>query len=238
MGRHKTILTDLSDLKRSDETILADEESLNQTIKWIKDILYAKTDLVALSAPQININKRLFCIKFSNGDIRTFINPMIAKGEGMHFSRENNISLPNKEFILPRYEKINVCYQTPTGKIESNILESPVSDVFQQMTDLLDGITLETFGLPVLKGWDEATDEEREEVLKLYAQNLEEYKSSLQKEIEETPELKQLNDAIDFMAKVQTGEIQLEEKKPHLNYKQRRLLKKLERKIKKRLPNE
>jgi len=230
MGRHKKIITDLEKLStRASETILQDEENLNQTIKWIKDILYADDNLVALAAPQIGVDSRLFCIKFSGGDIRTFINPMIKGKKGMHLSREKCISIPGKEFIIPRYDEIEVIYQTPTAKIEENVMKEAVGEVFQQMMHLLDGVLLSDLGLEVIEGWDEASEEEREEVIKVYLDGLKAANEGLKKEIEENKDTKALNDAIEFMKGVELGTVETYEEKPQLNREQRRQLEKLKK---------
>lgn len=231
MGRLKTIKTDLSKLERSDEAILADEDNINKTIKWLKDNLYANKELVALAAPQIGVNMRLFCIKFADGDIRTFANPLIVKTKDLHLSRETNISFPDKEFIVPRYNEIEVVYQTPVGKIEQNLFKDAVSDIFQQMVQLLDGVTLDTIGLELVPDWDTYPEEERQQVIDMYLTSLKERNQSLQKEIEETPELKQINDAIDFMTE---KIIHQEEQQPHYNYKTRRKMKQMMNRLKRK----
>jgi peptide deformylase len=236
--RLKSIITDLSKFtERVDEAVLANEEQLAKDIKSIKNVLYAKKDLVALAAPQLGINARIICIKFANGDIRTFINPMIVKTEGMHLSRESNPSIPDKEFIVMRANDIHVTYQTPVGVIETNLFKEAPSEVFQQLCHLLDGIMLTDYGLEVLEGWDEAPQEERDAVLDMYFKHLSDYNETLHQEIESDDNLKKMNDAIDFMTGVATGEIEImteEKPKRKLNYKQRRELKKVEKRLKRK----
>lgn len=234
MGRHKTIITDVEKLStRADECILQDEEGLNQTIKWIKDILYSKKDLVSLSAPQIGVNSRLFCIKFDGGDIRTFINPMIKSAKGMHLSRESCISIPDKEYIVPRNDEIEVVYQTPTAKIEENIMKDAVGEVFQQMCQLLDGLLISDFGLEVVDEWDSATEEERQEVINAYLDGLKLSSDGLNKAIDQDEDAKKLKSAIDFLEQVQEGKVELykEEEKQYLNREQRRQMEKIKKKI-------
>lgn len=233
MGRYKKILTDLSKLERSDEAVLADEEKINQTIKWLKDILYHHEDLVALSAPQIGVNMRLFCIKFADGDIRTFANPLIVKTNNLHLSRESSISIPGKEFIIPRYNEIEAVYQTPVGKIEQNLFKDAVSDVFQQMVQLLDGITLETLGLELVEDWDSYPEEERQQVIDMYLESLQKRNEFLQEEIKGNPELKQINDAIDFMTE-KILQQEKEQSQPHYNYKTRRKMKQMMNRLKRK----
>ena len=233
MGRHKTIITDLEKLStRADECILQDEENLNQTIKWIKDILYSKKDLVSLAAPQIGVNARLFCIKFDGGDIRTFINPMIKSSKGLHLSRESCISIPNKEYIVPRNDEIEVVYQTPIAKIEENIMRDAVGEVFQQMCQLLDGLLISDFGLEIVDEWDSATEEERQEVINAYLDGLKLSSDGLNKAIDQDEDAKKLKNAIDYLEQVQEGKVELYKEEPHLNREQRRQLEKIKKKIK------
>ena len=167
MGKYKVkIEQNLEKLwTRCDEI---DVEEAAPIVAKLKDVLFDRKEFVALAAPQIRKKKRIFGIKFANGDIRAFINPMITKTEGLHFSRENSPSIPDKEFIVPRYDRIIAIYQTPTGAIEENIFEGAVAEVFQQMVQLLDGITLADLGLEIIPEWDEATDEEKTAVLNAY----------------------------------------------------------------------
>lgn len=176
----------------------------------LKDVLFDRKEFVALAAPQIRKKKRIFGIKFANGDIRAFINPMITKTEGLHFSRENSPSIPDKEFIVPRYDRIIAIYQTPTGAIEENIFEGTVAEVFQQMVQLLDGITLADLGLEIISEWDNATEEEKTEVLNAYLEGLQKLGKQLDEEIQADETLSKTKGAIDFMTAVATGKVTLE----------------------------
>lgn len=210
----KRIVKDLNKLNdRVDEAILSDETTLNKNIQDLKDALYGHKNLVCLSAPQIGVKSRIFCIKFSDGDIRTFINPMITHREGLHLSRESSPSIPDKEFIIPRNDEIQATYQTPVGKIESNLFQGVVAEVFQQMIQSLDGIMLCDYGLEVVEGWDESTQEERDQVIDMYMNSLKEKGLALNEEIQNTPDLKKVSDAIDFMTSVAEGKTILEHTK-------------------------
>lgn len=237
MGRHKKIL-DYTEIERerADETILEDEESVQKTIKWIKDILYSREDLVALSAPQIGVNSRLFCLKFEGNDIRTFINPMIVYSEGMHLSRETCISIPDTEFIVPRSDTVKINFQQPSGNLETNTFEDYASEIVQQMIHILDGVLICDIGLEVLDGWDEATDEEREEVIDNWMKSINETSVELNKEIEEDEELNRLNKDIEFRTAVAKGEVELEHiEKPKGNRAERRIQDKIARLLAKRI---
>lgn len=198
---------------RSSEVVLnfEDKPRIIKLINDIKDTLKADKRLVALAASQLGYKERIFCIKFANGDIREFINPKIAKTEGNHLSREFEIGLDDSEYIVLRHDDVYATYQTPTMKVDefdTNKFSGAVAEVFQQMMQLLDGTLLEDIGLPILPGWDKASDEEKQEIITMYLQSLETRKETLEKEIESNDEMIDVNKATEFMKKFNAGEIE------------------------------
>lgn len=166
-------------------------------------------DLYALSAPQLGINERVICIKYNDGVIKEYINPIIVNSEGLHFVREKDVSMPDREFIHIRPNKIYVRYQLKDAKPEENILKDAVAEVFDRMMDYLLGFTPADFGLELDELWDQGTDEERAEVLKSYATWLKEQGELAQSAVEEDKDAKELSDAIRFMEGVDNGTITL-----------------------------
>lgn len=207
----KEIVTDLNELSfRSDEVdVKKDNESVRETIVELKETLRAHKDGVGLAAPQIGKKQRIFVINF-NGDIKTFINPIITQVKGMALNREGCLSLPGKEYIIPRFNEINVMYQTPLAKIEERKFLGLAAYIFQHELDHLEGIILSDMGLEVDSEFDNATEEEKAQILHRHLESLDLKKKDLDKEIEENPELKKTKDAIDFMTKVQKGEVKVE----------------------------
>lgn len=181
---------------------------MRQIIVDLKDAIREK-NLVGLAANQIGYDKRIFVINF-NGELRSFINPIITKAEGLELSREGCASIPNKEFVRPRHNNIEVTYMTPLGKIESRQLVGMAATVFQHEIDHLDGMLVNDIGFEVDEDFDNATDEERQEVINAYLDSLDLKRQELNEEIENDKELKQASDAIKFMEKVQKGEIEIE----------------------------
>lgn len=208
----KDILTiDDNELKLSDRATeinyAVDNKLIREIVSSLKHTI-EKNNITALSAPAIGYEYRIFCIKF-NEEIKTFINPIIMDAKGLQLSREKCTSIPNKEFIIPRNNDLTVAYQRPTGKIETRQIVGLAALVFQHEMQHLDGILLSDLGLEIDSQWDEATEDERAEVLKEFLDSLDLYSSELEKEIQTDPELKQMSDAIDFMASVQTGKTKL-----------------------------
>jgi peptide deformylase len=196
-------------------SIRADEIDVRKENKEVRDITVAlknavrEHNLTSLSANQIGFTKRVFVINF-NGDIRTFINPVITQVKGFELSRETCSSIPDKTFIRPRHNDIMVMYQTPLGKIESKQFMGVAAKVFQHEMDHLDGLLLSDIGLEIDEMFDNATEEERMEVINMYLDSLDIKQKEIDKEIQEDEELKKISDGIDFMTKVQKGEVQLQ----------------------------
>lgn len=195
-------------LSRADEINTTIDGNLQREITTALKKTIEKNGITALSANAIGYDKRIFCIKFDN-EIKTFINPVIIKAEGLQLSREKCTSLPDREFIAIRNTDITVMYQRPMGKIETRQLVGLSAFVFQHELQHLDGVLLSDFALEIDEDWDKATDEEREEVINYYLDSLDIRAKELDKEIQEDPELKKVSDAIDFITSVYKGETKL-----------------------------
>lgn len=205
------IITDIEKL-----SVRADELDVRKDNKEVRDITVElkksvrEHNLTSLSANQIGFDKRIFVINF-NGDIRTFINPVITQVKGFELSRETCSSIPDKTFIRPRHNDIMVMYQTPLGKIESKQFMGAAAKVFQHEMDHLDGLLLSDIGLEIDEMFDNATEEERMEVINVYLDSLDIKQKEIDKEIQEDEDLKKISDGIEFMTKVQKGEVQIEQ---------------------------
>lgn len=233
MKRH--IITDFSKLKdRAVEINIKDNaELVSKTLINLKDTVL-KNNLVGLSAPQIGKNLRIVAMNF-DGDVRLFINPMITKCEGLHTSIEVDPSLPNREFIVARYDRVLVTYQTPIGIPETNKFEGVASEVIQHLIQTLDCIYLDDLGLEIFEDFKQASKEEQDEVISLYMNHLKSQRDEVYKDIESNEELNKTNKAIEFMTKVQTGEIEQEKPTMKMNREQRRTMTKLAKKLSKKV---
>ena len=101
-------------------------------------------------------------------------------------------------------------YMSPMGKIETRSVAGYTAKVIQHEIDHLDGLLLSDIGLEIDEDFDKAPEKERLEVINAYLDALDIKRKSLTDEIKSDKDLKQLNDAIDFMTKVATGEVQAE----------------------------
>lgn len=210
----KEVVTDLTVLDNIAETIdLRKEfnEIGRQAILDLKQTIQAN-NYVVLTAPQIGVNKRIMCINF-DGVIRTFCNPVMGNAGGYTLSREMCPSIPGKEYIRLRFGDIQLFYQTPLGKAESVTLKGRAACVAQYGLDMLDGLTLADVALPLLDGWDDLTDYEKDEIINDYLEALDMKKKEIDKAIEEDPEANDTLKAIKFMSAVKEGKIEVEYEK-------------------------
>ena len=209
----KDILTiDKNELELSQRAIEIDIKTENKLMREIISALKHTIELnniVSLSAPAIGYDKRIFCIKFDT-EIKTFINPVIIQSKGIQLSREICTSIPGKTFIRPRNNDITVIYQKPSGPSESRQLVGLSAIVFQHELDHLEGLLLNDIGLEIDDDFENASEEEREEVINYYLDSLDLKRKELEDEIQSNEELKQLSDGIKFMESVYKGETQIE----------------------------
>ncbi len=146
------IITTVEQLKNPSEplTFLSDEgaktEEGNEIISQIKEIMNQDENILALSAPQIGISKRIFCLRF-NDQIKTFINPIITKKKGLNIVIETCSSMPGKEIVIGRPEEITVVYYNDEFKYEDNKLVGVAASLFDQQAQLLDGVLPSDLGL-------------------------------------------------------------------------------------------
>ena len=208
------IITDLSKLNEAakpltflTETGVEKEEGLS-IIAALKETMEADKTILALAAPQIGIDARIFCIRF-NDNIKTFINPIVVKKANPVIKPETFVSMPGKEILITRPEELTVVYYTDEFKYEENKLLGPAARLFDQHCQLLDGVTPEFLGLVSDVKTDgslaDLTEEEIEKVIEMYKQYVSFKTKAAQAEIKEDPELEKEYRSLQFTEKVING---------------------------------
>lgn len=124
----------------------AQKEEGTEIINKIKEVMEANQDLLALAAPQIGINKRIFCLRF-NDQIKTFINPIITKKKGIKIVVETCASMPGKEIVIGRPDEVTVVYYNDKFDYEDNKLVGVAASLFDQQAQILDGVLPSELGL-------------------------------------------------------------------------------------------
>ena len=193
MSRH--LVFDVEALRdRCDEVNPIDAQ---QTVKDLTTKLNKYDDLYALAAPQIGIKERVICIKYNNGVIKEYINPMILESSDYHYCIENDISIPEKRFITLRPNKIRIRYQIQTAKPEENI----------------DGVALDEDGLEIDNEWnfDELSDKDKKQLINyLYPKFIKQRAENSNKLVDEDKDAKELKEAMEFMKAVDEGKVKFD----------------------------
>lgn len=157
---------------RCDEiNVFENNKEVRRIVSDLKATIKANKDLMALAAPQLGYNARIFCIRFADEDIQTFINPMITKREGKCLMIEHTDAIPDKEFMIQRSQRIMAGYQRTSGQYNELSLKNPVAALFESMLDLIDGTLFfkyETIGLEIDSAYYKASQEEKEELHNWY----------------------------------------------------------------------
>lgn len=154
---------------------------LTEIILALKDTLRETPTGIGLSAIQLGYNKRVFVINF-NGDLRTFVNPMISKFSKPTWSIEGCLSVPDKRYAVMTFDEVEVFYQTPLGKNMSARLRGTAARVFQHECNHLNGVTIKDHGLEWSDELDKLSEEEKNALFIELAKTLEEKQKEKEKE--------------------------------------------------------
>ena len=200
-------LNELNSLGRAQEINREKDGKLLREITANIKKTMRKNGLTSFSAPGIGYNKRVFCIDFSDQEIKTFINPVITNAEGLQLAKEICSSIPGKEYIRPRNTTVDIIYETPTGKIKTNRFSDVAAFVIQHEIDHLECVTLEDIGLEIESDFEEATQDERNEIINMYLDSLDLRQKDLDTEIESDDELKVVSERLKFTEALAKGEI-------------------------------
>lgn len=200
-------LNELNSLGRAQEINREKDGKLLREITANIKKTMRKNGLTSLSAPGIGYNKRVFCIDFSDQEIKTFINPVITNAEGLQLAKEICSSIPGKEYIRPRNTTVDIIYETPTGKIKTNRFSDVAAFVIQHEIDHLECVTLEDIGLEIESDFEEAAQDERNEIINMYLDSLDLRQKDLDTEIESDDELKVVSERLKFTEALAKGEI-------------------------------
>ena len=236
------IITDLEKLNVAAEPLIFIDkdgqhlEEGKEIIRQLHELLEGDANLMAISAPQIGIEKRIFCIKF-NDEIKTFINPIITKKSDYKIVTETCSSMPGKEILITRPEMITVVYHNGEFKYEDNKLLGPAARLFDQQIQFLDGVTPAELGLISDIEQDgslmDLTEEELTQVITIYKQFIAAKVKSLEATISEDAELKDQYKQLKFTEGVINDRIQVIREDPEIkqNRAQRRAANKNKKKV-------
>jgi len=117
--------------------------------KLIKNIIHTmhRADGIGLAAPQVNIGLRL-CVVAQKADPTlksdlVLINPFIrARSITQEKANEECLSIPQKEYLVPRYTWVSLDAMTTTGETYECRAEGYFARVLQHEIDHLDGVLI------------------------------------------------------------------------------------------------
>lgn len=163
--------------------------AVKATVDKLKECMHSDETIRALSAPQIGLNERIFCIRFADV-IKTFINPIVTKKSGSIVALETSESMPGKEIVIRRPTEITVIYYTDEFKYEENKFLGVAASTVDQMTNYLDGIIPSDLGLVFDVEEDgHITDEDLVELVPILDQYIKIKLDAYKKEIDADEEL-------------------------------------------------
>ena len=209
----KEIITNLDELKNHTEVVeiksgdVELKDKATAIMQDLEDTLVATDGLLALSAPQIGINARVIAMKF-NESIKFFINPVVTKKLEYSIGGETCASMPGKEILIARPEKVRLVYYNNKLEYEDNQLLGAAAKLFDQQYQLLEGVTPDELGLVsdiVEDGpLSELSEEEFSQILDIYKSFVKTKTDKLKEEVETDEDLKKdykkLSFAEDVMA--------------------------------------
>lgn len=186
---------------------------VRKIVSELKDTLIANKDMVALAAPQLGYPYRIFCIRFADENIQAFINPIVTKNQGKCLMIEQTASLPDKEFMIQRSDRVMAGYQMPSGQYNELSLKYPLAAVFENMLDVIDGTLFfkyETIGLEIDKDYYKASKEEKEELHKWYFETYLPAKlKALQETADNDEDVKAIQNQIKYYTSIAKGETEI-----------------------------
>ena len=211
--------------------VLGDQKLAVEIVQALCDTVDEEKDRLYLCTNEIGYKERAFVIKFSD-EHKVYMNPIFQKRDKLRLVREYD-PLTKKQYIIPRYTEVTLCYQNSVGKIEAVKFNEEASAIVSQAMDCLEGIHSADYGLEVDEDFDKATPEEREELLSAYLNSLNTLKSNIEDDLNSDEETKKEYDAFRFMKAKANGEIDSGDE-PKLNRKQRRFFERLAKKLRRR----
>ncbi len=106
-------------------------------LKDMADTMY-KAEGVGLAAPQVGVLRRVVVIDIGDG-LMEMINPVIMSREGSQCGREGCLSLPGRQAVVTRPNKVTVQFQDRRGTLMEMEAEGFMARAVCHELDHLDG---------------------------------------------------------------------------------------------------
>ncbi len=215
--------------ERAREFDVANTELSMQLMEDLCDTLQAKDDRLYLTSNQIGYSERALAIKFEDRVVVMF-NPVIVERDTMIIFREKDW-LTGKEYFIPRFTNVTVNYQDIEAKPKALKMNEAASIIICEAMDALNGILVQDYGLEIIPEFDEASEDEKAEVLAAYTESLMKTSKELDNELSTDEETKEQWNGAKFLKGISEGTIELE--KPELSNRKKKKLNKFLKTLKK-----
>ena len=211
-----------------------DEDNLEIIVERIRTALKQHEELPYVTANQVGFDSSVYGIRTKDG-IEVWANPIMARdGNKMLLVEDKEYGVENPYYI-PRWLKINVvAYNCNKKLVCGREYEEEGACIMQHIMNNLDGISIADVGLEITQEFRDAPVEEREEVIKVYIENLEKLMNQLEEDLQSDSETSQMYEAYKFVKARAAGEIEAERQKPGPNRKTRRLIERIMKKFTKK----
>lgn len=96
---------------------------------------------VGMAAPQVSINRRMFCFRVTDGRVITAYNPTVMPIGDMAIKMvEGCLSIPKVEEMIERFDKVSLSYKDRNGVEHREIFQGLDAVVVQHENDHLNGV--------------------------------------------------------------------------------------------------
>lgn len=201
------------------ETVEIIADKLRLALKQEKEYPY-------VTANQIGYDYQMYALRL--GDvIEVWANPLMARqDDNMILVRDKEYGLENT-YYCPRWTKLSVvAYSVDKELVCNRDYENEAAVILQHVMNNLNGISLKDIGLEVTSEFESATEEEKQEIVGMYVNELQNLLNTLEEDIAGDSENRSKYEAFKFVKARASQEIEAERQvKP--NRKMRRWFKKL-----------
>lgn len=205
-----------------------DKDQTNSLIQELTFTLDSLSDKAFVCANEIGRSERAVAIKFGD-ESQVFFNPVFMGTDEPKLVREIDYNT-KLNYIIPRFTKVSFMYTDYYGKEMGATLSEQASIVMHQVIDCLDGVHDDDYGLELNSEFDQASEEDKNELLMAYVESLKQLETKLDEELSTDDETKREWMNYKFQLAKDRGEVESETVVLPRNRRERRLFKRLEAK--------
>ena len=213
------MIDNFDNLRISEDVEKINDEVLNICAQMEDEL--NNNEYAGITASLIGYEKRIIALKFED-KIEFLINPLITKKKKEDYQVVKQKDLfSNQYYIIPRFKDIEIFYTNKNKQVQKIDLKGDAAYFYQQLNDLLGGLLIEDYGMPIDDDFDDLTDEEKGEIVEQYLKSFEEAKEFVQSEIDKDPQLHDIQKTLAFIDSVNKGETKLAPRQPNRETRRR-----------------